>query len=149
MLLKDADLKLKDNIETKEEDNKVEEKAVKTVTKKTTKKTTVKKEKTDLSEEELKEAIVEWKKQYGKIYKNTIDDNEFVIWRLIKRGEYKSILDNDDLELFNKQEDVVRTALLYPYDAEKLIESRAGLATVLAEEILRHSGFEISESKAL
>ena len=86
---------------------------------------------------------------YGKIYKNVIDDNEFVIWRLIKRKEYKELLDNDSLEIFDKQESIVKTALLYPENVDELIESKAGLATVLAEEILEHSGFEISKSERL
>ena len=115
--------------------------------KKTVKKTKTAKDK--ITPENLDKYIAEWKAMYGKIYKNVIDDNEFVIWRLIKRKEYKELLDNDSLEIFDKQESIVKAALLYPENVDELIESRAGLATVLAEEILEHSGFEISKSERL
>ena len=102
-------------------------------------------------EDSLDKSIASWKATYGKIYKNMIDETNFVIWRPIKRKEYKAILqlEEEGLEVLNKQEEFVKAAVLYPDNAEELIESRAGLASVLSEEILKHSGFEISDSQEL
>ena len=36
----------------------------------------------------LEEKIAVWKAAHGRIYKNTID-GESIIWRAVKRGEYK------------------------------------------------------------
>lgn len=150
MILRDTETKeqkeLKDTIaEVKEE---IKEEVVKE--KKTTKKKeSSKTSKNKLTEEEIEKMIPEWKKQYGKIYKNTIDENDFVIWRRITRREYKEIMTLSDMEFFNKQEEVVKTVLLYPSNADELIESIAGLATVLTEDILSKSGFDISETEEL
>lgn len=150
MILRDTETKeqkeLKDTIaEVKEE---IKEEVVKE--KKTTKKKeSSKTSKNKLTEEDIEKMIPEWKKQYGKIYKNTIDENDFVIWRRITRREYKEIMTLSDMEFFNKQEEVVKTVLLYPSNADELIESIAGLATVLTEDILSKSGFDISETEEL
>ena len=44
---------------------------------------------------------------------------------------------------------MVVAAMLYPFNAEELIEENAGLATVLSEEILARSGFAISYTEEL
>ena len=97
--------------------------------------------------------IAQWKAEYKKIYKNEIDD-EIVIWRRLKRGEYKNILaqetnGNDDNPIMTKQEMMVKAAVLYPFDVESLINDNAGVATVLSEEILAKSGFAISYTEEL
>lgn len=106
--------------------------------------------KKDLS---LEEKIAIWKAAHGRIYKNTID-GESIIWRAVKRGEYKQLLKiNEDLEeedrLLAKQEATVKMVTLYPENIEELIEQKAGLATVLSDEILAKSGFDISTTEAL
>ena len=44
---------------------------------------------------------------------------------------------------------MVKTAILYPFDVDTLIDENAGLATVLSEEILAKSGFAISYTEEL
>jgi hypothetical protein len=105
---------------------------------------------TPVTAENLEQLIPEWKALYGKVFKNTVDDDEFVIWRPIKRKEYKQLLDADEeVEILAKQEAIAKMAILYPANASDLIDSRAGLATVLSEEILKYSGFEISATESL
>lgn len=154
MLLKDKELdeKIESTIEPETTESVVEnektivdEKPIKKTAKSKAKKSDNKNDK----DEELALKIAQWKSLYGKIYKNNIDKDEFVIWRLIKRKEYKELLNGGNIELMEKQEKVVKTVLLYPEDVEALIESRAGIATILTEEILAHSGFEISETTEL
>lgn len=101
----------------------------------------------------LEDKITEWKAKYGKIYKNTID-GETIIWRAIRRGEYRELLSsNEELEsearLLAKQDKTTLMAVLYPDTIADLIEQKAGLATVLSEEILAKSGFDITETESL
>lgn len=96
--------------------------------------------------------IEKWKKEYKRIFKNDID-GETIIWRRLKRGEYRNILkeveDDEDDKILVKQEKMVTTAILYPFNAKEVIEENAGLATVLSEEILARSGFAISYTEEL
>lgn len=143
-------MKLNDTIENKEVDTKIE----KVIPEAPAKLPILKDKKvavaTPVTAENLEQLIIEWKALYGKIFKNTVDDDEFVIWRPIKRKEYKQLLDADEeVEILAKQEAITKMALLYPANASDLIDSRAGLATVLSEEILKYSGFEISATESL
>lgn len=96
--------------------------------------------------------IEDWKAQHKRIFKNEID-GETIIWRRLKRGEYKEILahqdPDEDSKILSKQEMMVKAAVLYPFDVEALIEDNAGVATVLSEEILARSGFAISYTEEL
>lgn len=96
--------------------------------------------------------IEKWKREYKRIFKNDID-GETIIWRRLKRGEYKNILneseEDQDNKILTKQEKMVATAVLYPFNIEEVIEDNAGLATVLSEEILAKSGFAISYTEEL
>ena len=99
--------------------------------------------------------IAEWKAQHGHVYKSEVD-GEPVIWTRLKRGDYTEIMGAEDSEdespaqlLYRRQEEVCRRAILFPEDVEAFISSSAGAATVLAEKILDHSGFSISETSEL
>lgn len=96
-------------------------------------------------EKELLNNIESWKREYKKIFKNEVDEN-ILLWRRMKRSEYKEILKNTDGDLFAKQEAIVRQCILYPDidEVNLLIEDNAGFATVMSEEILTRSGFSIS-----
>lgn len=111
-----------------------------------------KKETTIVNPESLQGMIQSWKKQFGRIYKNVIDDEE-IIWRPIRRGEYRELLnisaDETEDAFFVRQEKTCTMAVLYPKNIAELIEQKAGLASVLSEEILAKSGFDISETEAL
>ena len=112
-----------------------------------------------------KNQIVEWKEQFGKIYKTTIGDEDF-IWRTIRRKEYvelvksnADILKGDDKDIlalqdelyYQRQEDIVLAAILKPEKEEmrELIEQQGGLATALSDEIMDKSGFVRPETNAL
>ena len=99
--------------------------------------------------------IEEWKAAHGHVYKSEID-GEPVIWTRLKRGDYTEIMGAEEETedgraqlLYRRQEEVCRRAILYPADVNAFIESSAGAATVLAEKILDHSGFTISETSEL
>lgn len=96
----------------------------------------------------LEQKIAQWRKEYKNIYKTVIDD-EVYIWRKIKRSEYidihNSIFNNeevpDDLKFWIKQEEIAKTVLLYPEDAEAAMEESAGIPTVISQDCLNRSGF--------
>lgn len=101
---------------------------------------------------DLTKYIEKWKQEHKRIFKNDID-GDIIIWRRLKRGEYKNILneseEDQDNKILTKQEKMVATAVLYPFNIEEVIEDNAGLATVLSEEILAKSGFAISYTEEL
>ena len=98
------------------------------------------------------EAYIEkWRAEHKKLFKNEID-GEVIIWRRLKRGEYKEILKADTEEedrILTKQELMVKAAILYPFNVDALIDENAGLATVLSEEILAKSGFALSYTEEI
>ena len=89
-----------------------------------------------------------WKKQYGSIFKTIIEDDMYV-WRKLKRSEYKDITKmvteafEDDTQAQNwfRQEEITKTVLLYPFDAEEAIEEAAGISVVISQDCLVRSGF--------
>lgn len=112
-----------------------------------------------------KNQIVQWKEQYGKIYKTTIGEEDF-IWRTIRRKEYVNLVksnsdvlkDNEqdvlalqDELYYQRQEDIVLAAILKPSKEEmqELIEQQGGLASALSDEIMDKSGFVRPETNAL
>jgi hypothetical protein len=117
--------------ETNLEVKKVRENTVKTVVK---------------DEEVTKEMVEKWKAEHGKIFKSVIDGQTYV-WRQIKRKEYVTIMSNESEEdsvserVFERQELMTLTVVLYPANIQEHIERAAGLATILAEEIVLKSGF--------
>lgn len=128
---------------------KIENQENKTVKKEVTKNSSASKEKNIT----LEQSIEVWKKSFGEIFKSEISGDIF-IWRPIKRSEYKILLSSfEDLsqeeKMLAKQEEAVKMAILYPSNIDELIEKKAGLATVLSEEILANSGFDISNTVSL
>lgn len=99
----------------------------------------------------LMELIPQWKQEYKRVFKNEFD-GEIIIWRRLKRKEYKDILkqlvDEDD-RLLSRQEKMVEAAVLFPFNIKELLDENAGLATVLSEEILSKSGFALSYTEEL
>lgn len=103
--------------------------------------------------------IKEWKKKWGKIYKTTIGQDEY-IWRRLKRKEYVNIISDgyDDEEgsdkelrdrIYRRQEEITKTVVLHPSNIEELIEDNAGLATAIADEVILRSGFDVVETEEL
>lgn len=144
-----------ESVEVMEEEQ-VQEEVVEVATpkKKRTKKQPKKEVESNDDEEviDLTDHIEAWKKQYKKIFKNEID-GEVIIWRRLKRGEYKEILkleeEDQDSSILVKQERMTKATVLYPFNVDALIEENAGLATVLSEEILAKSGFAMSYTEEL
>lgn len=103
----------------------------------------------------LEDNVMIWKKQYNNIFKTVIED-EIYIWRKLKRSEYKDITKmvaeayGEDTQAQNwfKQEEITKTVLLYPFDAEEAIEESAGISVVISQDCLVRSGFGAISTQA-
>ena len=103
----------------------------------------------------IEDQIVDWKKEYKKIFLCTID-NEDYIWRRIKRKEYSEIMaikDIEDIEerIYQRQVAIAKLVVLN-FTAEELderIEELAGLASTIADEVLNKSGFNLISTTEL
>lgn len=119
-------------------------------------------------EQQLEKAIEKGKKQFGKVYKTTLAD-EPIIWRKLKRSEYKEIMDvivvkqvpkldeegnplldelgntimqeEDDMDATYdlRQELIAKAVILYP-DA-KIVDDMAACADIISTECMIKSGF--------
>lgn len=115
-------------------------------------------EKAKITEEEIKEVeemdteeiavqkiIDKFKKQYKRIYETDVAV-ERIIWRPIKRSEYREIMAYEDKELsdreivYVREEMMAKKVILYP-KTEDIIEEFAGVAEVIADECMYYSGF--------
>jgi hypothetical protein len=121
-----------------------------------------------LTQEEKVQAVIDKsKKKYGHIYKTELAD-EIIIWRLLKRNEYKEIMnitiykevqdrdakgnllfdDNgapvmkeveDEEETFDaRQEAIAKAVILYP---DGVVDYMAAAADVISTECMLKSGF--------
>ena len=100
--------------------------------------------------------IDEWKAEYGYVYK-TMDGKRPIIYRPIRRNEYRQLMldtdipieDENDAEkrferLSARQIGICKITVLYPEAEElsKMLENKAGLAVSLSNEIMDYSGFD-------
>lgn len=103
----------------------------------------------------LEDNIVKWKETYNNVFKTVIED-EIYIWRKLKRSEYKEItkmvseayVNDTQAQNWFKQEEITKTVLLYPYDAEEAIEESAGISVVISQDCLVRSGFGAISTQA-
>ena len=121
----------------------------------------MKKEKIALTpEEELQKIIDNGKKKFGKVYKTYLAD-ETIIWRKLKRSEYKEILDvivikqipkldeegnsimqeieDMDATYDLRQELIAKAVILYP--DKNIVDDMAACADVISTECMIKSGF--------
>ena len=110
----------------------------------------------EVKQEKTIEQIAEdIKKEHGlkEVFNTDIADQK-VIWRKLKRSEYKEVMtreydENEDLAYFEKQDFVASKVILYPENVEELLEDFAGIADIIATETMVKTGFGITETKAV
>lgn len=118
-------------------------------------------------EEELQVIIDKAKKKHGRVYKTIIAD-EVIIWRMLKRSEFKEIMnkvvyrqefaedengqliydengnnvmvdiEDDDLTYEMRQEEIAKMVILYP---QGIVENMAAVAEIISTECMIKSGF--------
>lgn len=77
-----------------------------------------------------------------------------VIWRRLKRSEYKEVMtkeydENEDIAYFEKQDYVASKVILYPENIEELLEDFAGIADIIATETMVKTGFGLTNTQAV
>ena len=87
------------------------------------------------------------------VFITTIAEQD-IIWRKLKRSEYKEIMTNEynenkDLAYYEKEEDIARKVILYPENVEELLEDFAGIADTIATQTMIKTGFGINETKTI
>lgn len=84
-----------------------------------------------------------WKVQYGQIYMTEVDEDEAFIWRVLNRKEFKDIMKIESADAMYREERVCESCLLWPegYSFNELADGKAGVPTVLSEQIMEKSGF--------
>lgn len=121
-----------------------------------------KKEEMNLTpEEQMQKAIDAGKKKHGKVYKTILAD-EAIIWRKLKRSEYKEVMNmfvyeevqivdeegnektdqriDEDATFDLRQEEIAKRVILYPA-ADKIVEDMAAVADIISTECMIKSGF--------
>ena len=119
--------------------------------KETVKKTSTKKKIEELSE--VERLANELKDIHGEVFVTKIAGVE-IVWRKLKRSEYKEIMstkfdDNEDIQYFERQDAMAKRVILYPENVDKLIEDYAGVSDIIATETMIKTGFGIANTKAV
>lgn len=106
-------------------------------------------------EKTIEQIAEDIKKEQGlkEVFITDIADQK-IIWRKLKRSEYKEIMtreysENEDLAYFEKQDFVASKVILYPENIEELLEDFAGIADIIATETMVKTGFGLTETKAV
>ena len=107
-----------------------------------------------IEKEKTVEAIAEdLKKIHKEVYITDIAGLQ-IIWRKLKRSEYKELMttkfdDNEELEFLEKQDFVAKKVILYPENVEELLEEYAGVADLIATETMIKTGFGLTNTRAI
>ena len=93
------------------------------------------------------------KEEHGEVFVTNIAGIQ-IIWRKLKRSEYKEIMstkydDNEDIQYFERQDAMARKVILYPENVERLLEDYAGVSDIIATETMIKTGFGIANTKAV
>lgn len=106
---------------------------------------------TELTQELLKEL----KAEYKKLFKTVLSDGTEIIWHRLNRQQYKDLMkkyqgiaDREE-RLWLREEEACRAAVVFPCSEvmTELLESCAGIATVLSDAIYEKSGFQMVDTE--
>lgn len=100
------------------------------------------------------EQLKEWKQEYKKLFKTTLTDGTVLIWRRLKRSEYRHFMkeyesvSGRDERIWEREEAICRACTLFPPQEEmdRMLEDQAGIATLLSDDIFANSGFAVKEA---
>lgn len=93
------------------------------------------------------------KEEHGEVFLTEIAGIE-IIWRKLKRSEYKEIMSkkydgNEDIQYFERQDAIAKKVILYPENVDRLLEDYAGVSDIIATETMIKTGFGIANTKAV
>lgn len=103
----------------------------------------------ELTEEEIQleadRQLEAWRLEYRAVFMTEIEGVQ-IIWRGLSRGEFRKIVATYDDE-FERAEHVTRLCVLDPQIEDWSNEIYAGVPEILAQNILRESGFSEDDTK--
>lgn len=94
--------------------------------------------------------LMSWKKQF-EIEGHTINlspvGDDIFIWRTLSRVEYREIMAIPNTDPLQREEIICEVCMLFPYDYnfKAMADQKAGLPAILAEQIMKESGFSKPE----
>lgn len=107
-----------------------------------------------IEREKTVEAIAEdLKKEHKEVFVTDIAGLQLV-WRKLKRSEYKELMttefsENEELQFLEKQDFIAKKVILYPENVEELIEEYAGVAEIIATETMIRTGFGLTNTRVV
>lgn len=107
-----------------------------------------------IEREKTVEAIAEdLKKEHKEVFITDMAGIQ-IVWRKLKRSEYKELMtsefsENEELQFLEKQEFIAKKVILYPENVEELIEEYAGIAEIIATETMLRTGFGLTNTRTI
>lgn len=107
-----------------------------------------------IEREKTVEAIAEgFKKDHKEVFITDMAGIQ-IVWRKLKRSEYKELMtaefsEHEELQFLERQEFIAKKVILYPYDVEELIEEYAGIAEIIATETMLKTGFGLTNTRTV
>ena len=94
----------------------------------------------------LRTEVASWKKQFeidGHTVNLTEIGSELFIWRPLNRVEYREIMAIPNTDPLQREEIICEVCVLFPYEYnfKSMSERKAGVPAILAEQIMKESGF--------
>jgi hypothetical protein len=94
--------------------------------------------------------IQEWKESWGEIYATNFgsdEDPDYYFWRTLTRMEFKNMVrDQAKADPLYKEERLIERCVIWPrLDQTYIYGSKAGIPSVLSDEIMARSGFTPTE----
>ncbi len=94
----------------------------------------------------LRTEVASWKKQFevdGHTVNLTEIGEEIFIWRSLNRVEYREIMAIPNTDPLQREEIICEVCVLFPYEYnfKSMSERKAGIPAILAEQIMKESGF--------
>jgi hypothetical protein len=104
--------------------------------------------------------ILEWKKQYKGVFITNVTFDRHIVWRTLKRSEYRSLVKRVEQELaagnsqtevnMNNEELTCEICSLLPkLKAGDFEDDLAGLPSILHQQIMESSGFQTIDVREL
>jgi hypothetical protein len=107
-----------------------------------------------------KAVIDQWKTQFGDVYVTEVADEKYVIWRTLKRAEYRKLVNDMELQIangasnaeatMNNEEAMTKMCTLWPATgAMSIAADLAGMPSIISQQIMEASGFLSLQVRAL
>ena len=107
-----------------------------------------------IEKEKTVEAIAEGlKKEHKEVYITDIAGIQ-IVWRKLKRSEYKELMatefdENEEINFLERQDFIAEKVILYPYNVKELIEEYAGVSDIIATQTMIKTGFGLTNTRTV